>query len=266
MGSPDDDAAAAYEQPQHRVRIRKSFYLAVHEVTRGQFRRFVDATGYRTDVERVGAGGYGWNEETKEYDRNSRYTWQNAGFEQTDQHPVVNVTWADAVAMAKWLSEKEGKTYRLPTEAEWEYACRAGTTTRYSCGNDPERLAAVANVADASLKAKIPGWAFSTITARDGYAFTAPVGQFKPNAWGLHDMHGNVWEWCGDSFADDFYERSPVDDPDNKSASSSTSRVIRGGGAQDGPRNTRSAARVRNGPHDCYTNLGFRLVQLQAGD
>jgi formylglycine-generating enzyme len=267
MGSPDNDhEAAAFERPQHRVRITKPFYLGVHEVTLGQFRRFVDATGYRTDVERVGAGGYGWNDETKEYERNSRYTWKNVGFEQSDQHPILNVTWYDAVAMAKWLSQKEGKTYRLPTEAEWEYACRAGTTTRYSCGDDPEGLASVANVGDATLKAEVPGWPFATIAARDGFVFTAPIGSFKANPWGLHDMHGNAWEWCADSFDEDFYKRSPVDDPENRAAASNGSRVIRGGGAQGSARPARSADRVQNGPHDCYSNLGFRLVRVQAGD
>ena len=86
------------------------------------------------------------------------YSWRNAGFEQTDEHPVVNVSWNDAVAFCKWLSRKEGKTYRLPTEAEWEYACRAGTTTRYYSGDDPETLAKVGNVADAAAKAKFPDW------------------------------------------------------------------------------------------------------------
>ena len=107
---------------------------------------------------------------------------------------MVNVSWNDAVAFCKWLSQKEGKTYRLPTEAQWEYACRAGTTTRYYSGDDPETLAKVANVADATFKAKFPDWK-STIKASDGYVFTAPVGQFKPNAFGLYDMHGNAWQW-----------------------------------------------------------------------
>ena len=100
------------------------------------------------------------------------------GFEQTDEHPVVNVSWNDAVACCKWLSRKEGKTYRLPTEAEWEYACRAGTTTRYYSGDDPETLAKVGNVADAMLKAKMPD-ANQTIKASDGYVFTSPVGQLS---------------------------------------------------------------------------------------
>ena len=146
------------EKPQHRVRITRPFYLGVTEVTRGQFRGFVDETGYQTEAEKDGKGGWGWNEETKELEQNPRYTWRNPGFEQTDEHPVVNVSWNDARAFVAWLSRKEGRTYRLPTEAEWEYACRAGTTTRYFCGDDPESLAAVGNVADGTLKARYPNW------------------------------------------------------------------------------------------------------------
>ena len=110
---------------------------------------------------------------------------------------MVCVSWNDAVAFCKWLSRKEGKTYRLPTEAEWEYACRAGTTTRYWSGDDPETLAKVGNVADATAKAKFANWKY-TIKASDGYVFTATVGQFTPNAFGLYDMHGNAWQWCAD--------------------------------------------------------------------
>ena len=128
---------------------------------------------------------------------NEKYSWRNAGFEQTDEHPVVCMSWNDAVEFCKWLSRKEGKTYRLPTEAEWEYACRAGTTTRYYSGDDPETLAKVGNVADAAAKAKFPEWTW-TIKASDGYVFTAPVGRFKPNAFGLYDMHGNAGQWCAD--------------------------------------------------------------------
>ena len=140
----------------------------------------------------------------KEFDFNEKYSWRNTGFEQTDEHPVVNVSWNDAVAFCKWLSKKEGKTYRLPTEAEWEYACRAGTTTRYYSGDDPETLAKVGNVADAALKAKFPDWKY-TIKASDGYVFTAPVGKFKPNAFGLYDMHGNAWQWCADWYGEEYY-------------------------------------------------------------
>ncbi len=179
------------EHPQHRVRITKPFYMGTYHVTRGQFRQFVAETHYKTDAEKGERPlVLGWNPEKKEFDNND-YSWRNTGFQQTDEHPVVNVSWNDAGAFCQWLSKKEGKTYRLPTEAEWEYACRAGTTTRYYSGDDPETLAKVGNVADAAAKAQFPDWTW-TIKANDGYVFTAPVGKFKPNAFGLYDMHGNA--------------------------------------------------------------------------
>ena len=188
----------AAEHPQHRVRITKPFYLDTYHVTRGQFRQFVEVSGYKTDAEKGdNPGAFGWDREKKELGFNKEYSWRNLGFQQTDEHPVVCISWNDAVAFCKWLSRKEGKTYQLPTEAQWEYACRAETKTRYYCGDDPETLAKVGNVADAALKAKFPEWPY-TLKSSDGYAFTAPVGQFRANAFGLYDMHGNAWEWCLD--------------------------------------------------------------------
>ena len=167
MGSPDTDKDAKDdEKPQHRVRITRPFYLGVHEVTRGQFRRFVDDSGYQTEAEKDGNGGLGWNEAANKFEQAPRYTWREPGFEQTDEHPVVNVSWNDAVAFAEWLGKKEGKTYRLPTEAEWEYACRAGTTTRYFCGDDAEALAEVGNVAGAADREKFPGWKYAIAAQR----------------------------------------------------------------------------------------------------
>ncbi|MGO8744969.1 MAG: formylglycine-generating enzyme family protein [Thermoguttaceae bacterium] len=165
------------EHPQHRVRITKPFYLGTYHVTRGQFRQFVADAGYKTDAENgIGfKGAFGWDPDKKAFGKNEKYSWRNAGFEQTDEHPVVNVSWNDAVAFCAWLSRKEGKTYRLPTEAEWEYACRAGTTTRYYSGDDPETSAKIGNVADAVIKAKFPDWKHM-IKASDGYVFTGPVG------------------------------------------------------------------------------------------
>ena len=129
------------EYPRHRVRITKPFYLGKYEVTVGDFRRFVDDSGYKTQAETDGEGGWGYNPQTGQCEgRKPQFNWRNPGFPQTDNHPVLNVTWNDAVAFCQWLSRKEGKTYRLPTEAEWEYACRAETTTRYHNGDDPARL------------------------------------------------------------------------------------------------------------------------------
>jgi formylglycine-generating enzyme required for sulfatase activity len=260
MGSPDTDPdASPDERPPHRVRISKPFYLGVHEVTRSQFRRFVEATGYRTEAEKSG-GGWGWNEAKREFENHQKYTWLSPGFDQTDEHPVVTVSWNDAVAFCDWLSRTEGKTYRLPTEAEWEYACRAGTTTRYYSGEDAERLANVANVADGTAKARFP-LGRSSIAARDGFVQTAPVGRFQPNAFGLYDMHGNVFEWCQDGYDAGYYARSPGADPLGPSQTSL--RVFRGGGWVDHPGVFRSANREAKPPNFRCGHVGFRMALSQ---
>jgi formylglycine-generating enzyme required for sulfatase activity len=247
------------EHPQHRVRITKPFYLGTYHVTRGQFRQFVADTGYKTNAEKgEKLGAFGWDPDEKKSGFNEKYSWQNVGFEQTDEHPVVCVSWNDAVAFCKWLSRKEGNTYRLPTEAEWEYSCRAGTTTRYYSGDDPETLAKVGNVADAAHKAKFSKWKFA-IKASDGYVFTAPVGSFRPNAFGLCDMHGNAWQWCADWCGKEYYAASPADDPTGPD--SGDSRVIRGGSWYFGPLFTRSAKRIRLTPDNRDDFTGFRVAR-----
>jgi formylglycine-generating enzyme required for sulfatase activity len=252
---------ASGRKEKHRVRITRPFYMGIHEVTRGQFRRFVDDAGHQTEAEKPGAGGWGWNEARKAWEDNPRYNWRTPGFDQTDEHPVVIVSWNDARAFISWLSRKEGKTYRLPTEAEWEYACRAGSNTRYSCGDDAEGLATVGNVADATGRAKYPGWTWA-ITAHDGDVYTAPVGRHFPNLWGLYDMHGNVWEWCADGYADNYYQQSPLQDP--RGVDGSLFRVIRGGGWHYFPRRARSASRYRSRPESRHYDLGFRVALDQS--
>jgi formylglycine-generating enzyme required for sulfatase activity len=249
------------EHPQHRVRITKPFYLGTYHVTRGQFRQFVADSGYKTDAEKEDTkGAFGWDPDKKKFGFNEKHSWRNAGFEQTDEHPVVNVSWNDAVAFCKWLSGKQGKTYRLPTEAEWEYACRAGTTTRYSSGDDPETLAKVGNVADATAKAKFPDWKY-TIKASDGYVFTSPVGSFKPNAFGLYDMQGNAWQWCADWYGAEYYAKSPTDDPTGPDTGDG--RVLRGGSWYFGPCDDRSAGRLGDTPGDRGGDRGFRVARTQ---
>ncbi len=256
------------KHPRHRVRLTKPFYLGAHEVTVGQFRRFVSATGHKTEAEKDGEGGFGWNDAENYFEgRNPKYNWRNPGFPQTDNHPVVNVSWNDAVAFCEWLSEKEGREYRLPTEAEWEYACRAGTITRYHHGDDPEGLARVGNVGDGTAKEwfakRVVGWRYH-ILAKDGHVFTAPVGSFSANAFGLYDMHGNVWEWCADWFDEKYYSNSPVDDP--QGPASGSYRVLRGGSWVNNAWNCRSADRFRRGPANRSTNLGFRLALVPADE
>src|SRR5262249_28038500 len=162
--------------------------------TIGQFKKFVEQDSYITEAEKDTQGGWGYNEAEKKFEgRKPQYTWKHTGWAITDEHPVVNVTWNDAKAFCAWLSKREGKTYGLPSEAQWEYAAGAGTKTAFHSGDDPETLASVGNVADATARSKFPDWKW-TIKARDGYAFSAPVGQLRKNDFGLFDMHGNVWE------------------------------------------------------------------------
>jgi len=147
------------EGPRHRVRIAGPFRAGVFEVTVGQFRKFVDATGYRTDAEKHGRGGWGYfgpDGPRQRWQQRPEFTWRSPGFRQTDDHPVVDVTHADAGAFCRWLSEKEARTYRLPTEAEWEYACRAGMATRYYFGDEEAALGRHAWWAENSRRAAHP--------------------------------------------------------------------------------------------------------------
>ena len=191
----------AGEKPAHKVTLSKAFHMGKHEVTVGQFRRFAEATGYKTDAEKgtgfkgalVFADGKGKLAEDA--------SWRNPYFKQTDEHPAVCVSWNDALAFVDWLNATDkakpaGFTYRLPTEAEWEYACRAGTTTWYQWGDDPDKGKGWCNAADLTAKKAFPQ--ISVFNWDDGFLYTAPVGSFKANAFGLYDMHGNAWEWCQD--------------------------------------------------------------------
>jgi formylglycine-generating enzyme required for sulfatase activity len=213
MGSPDSDKDASdNEKPQHRVRITRPFYLGATEVTQGQYRA---VTGQ--------APSY---------------------FKGSDDLPVENVSWNDAVAFCEKLNEMEkgslrDEIYRLPTETEWEYACRSGSKTRYYSGDDAASLGE-----------------FAWYDGNSGYK-THVVGQKRPNAFGLHDMHGNVNEWCQDGYTADYYQRSPAEDPPGPSEASV--RVIRGGGSF--PPYARSAFRYGNSPVISYNFLGFRLAR-----
>jgi formylglycine-generating enzyme required for sulfatase activity/serine/threonine protein kinase len=258
-------------EAQHEVTITRPFYLAKYTVTRGQFRRFTADADYQTEAETDGLGGWGYDEASNQFKgplwnvktgaqsggTKTSYSWKDPGFAQTDAHPVVNVSWNDAHAFCGWLATRSGRKARLPSEAEWEYACRAGTTTRYFFGDDSEGLAQYANVADGTAKKKLPGW--PTIKAEDGYVFTAPVGSFRPNLFSLFDMHGNVWQWCAD-----WYEPSLADlasrDPLRVDKSSYTARVLRGGSWYGHARSCRAACRVGHTParRDCVA--GFRVA------
>ena len=243
------------EFPRHRVQISRPFFLGQHEVPVGQFRRFVTDTGHRTEAERDGKRGFGFDATTGKFELDSKYNWKNAGFKQDDNHPVINVSWNDAVAFCSWLTRRDGVPHRLPTEAEWEYACRGGTTSLYFHGDNPEGLAKLGNVADGTLKARFDK--FVTIKAKDGFPFTAPVGNFRPNSFGLFDTHGNVWEWCSDWYGE-YSNGRTVKDP---TGPASGGRAIRGGGWNDLAWYCRSAARYWSPPGYRTYNRGFRVLR-----
>jgi sulfatase modifying factor 1 len=249
------------DEPAHPVRINRPFYMGTHEVTIGQFKTFLAESGYRTEPERDGTGGWGIDLAKREFlwGRDPRFAWYWPGFYQWDDHPVVNITWNDAVAFCEWLSKKEGRTYRLPTEAEWEYACRAGSSTLYNFGDDPAKLVESGNTYDADCAREFPEWQRYSLEGSDGFGFTAPVGRFPPNAWGLHDMHGNAWEWCSDWYDPDYYRQSPVDDPQGPERTSGQ-KVRRGGAWHTWSIYCRSAYRNYNTRVSRYLNLGLRVV------
>jgi formylglycine-generating enzyme required for sulfatase activity len=212
MGSPDSEKdRQSDEGPQHRVRITKGFYMGVTEVTQRQWKAVMGS--------------------------------EPSSFRLNDDNlPVDSISWTDAVRFCWELSDKEGKTYRLPTEAEWEYACRAGTTTRFYFGDNYSMLS------DYGWSGENGGWK------------THPVGQKKPNAFGLYDMHGNVWEWCSDWHQSDYYTGRPNPDVNPTGPVSSLHRVCRGGSWHFNQRSCRSAIRLRDSPNErCYDG-GFRVV------
>ncbi|MCE9603717.1 MAG: formylglycine-generating enzyme family protein [Planctomycetia bacterium] len=281
------------DRPALPTRLTKPFAIAAHEVTVGRFRAFVTATGYKTDAERTGRGAFTLHPQAKlEPDRfalDPQASWKNPGFEQTDEHPVVCVSWNDANAFCAWLSKSEGASYRLPTEAEWEYACRGGTTTVYSCGDDPNLLYAHGNLGDGALEKEVPGIVARQRADRlkpeegDGVTFTAPVGKFKPNPFGLYDTHGNVWEWCRDRYQDRLYAARQKDlqelrrmkqpvfvvDPQGPDTTPQHQygdwRSVRGGSWYVSPISCRSATRSFAEAGDAFSYTGFRVVREVAG-
>ena len=248
------------EHPQHRVQLTKPFFLGKREVTRGEFRKFVEKTGYRTEAESDGQGGLGYSATVKGIEQKPEFTWKNPGWEQTDEHPVVNVSWTDAVKFCDWLSKRDKRVYQLPTEAQWEYACRGGTTGRVVTGNVPRDMEGYANVADQSFQ-RIPGFnQHFGFAFDDGAGFTSAVGSYRKNPFGLYDMHGNVWEWCSDWYDEKYYANSPRENPSGPSSGSF--RVYRGGGWLNDPVGCRSARRGGPSPSRRCNRLGFRVVYV----
>jgi formylglycine-generating enzyme required for sulfatase activity len=249
----------AGEWPMHAVTISRPFYLGKYEVTKGQFQKFVEATHYTTDAENDGTGGFGYTgDKDHPWQQRPTFTWRDWGVEQSPNSPVVNVSWNDAVAFCEWLSQKDGTSYRLPTEAEWEYACRAGTTGRSYNGNDAERLTEIGNVWDAAVRERV-ATARNSLNSSDRWPFTSPVGEFQANNFGLYDMIGNAWEWCSDWYGNDYYLRSPQRDPTGPNTG--THRIQRGGSWYNYAVRCRSACRSVAVPTSRQCSAGFRVAQ-----
>jgi formylglycine-generating enzyme required for sulfatase activity len=224
MGSAENEAWRKPDEILHKVRITNRFYMGMHHVTRGQFAMFAEASHYTTDAEKA----------------NDAMRWRDPGFEQTEDHPVVCITWNDATTFIEWLNTKEknkGRQYRLPTEAEWEYACRAGTSTRVNTGDSVDALDEAAWYGGNSNHG------------------THPVGTRVPNRWGLYDMHGNVWQWCSDCYIP---YAGDAENPKGHTGGGASSRVLRGGSWFDGFQTCRAAFRRRSAAGIRDHCFGFR--------
>jgi len=240
MGSPANEPGRQNDETQHQVRL-SSFYMSKYAVTVAEFRKFVEATGYRTDAEKEGWSVIVSDGKFKKGDGvNWRYgVLGSVRPANEDNHPVIHVSWNDAVAYGQWMSATTGKTYRLPTEAEREYACRAGSVTAFNTGNTITLQQA------------------NFINAEGQYREnTVPVDSFAPNAWGLYNMHGNVYEWCSDWYGD--YGSGTVSNPVGPATGSN--RVFRGGSWYNLAERCRSADRFWSTPADRGDLVGFRLV------
>lgn len=297
MGTVDTDAVFGKDhsdfneqddRPLHPVVLTKPFYLAATEVTVGQFRTFVEETKYVTTAEKNQLGIVGWDPAPPKnnpkfvatFRQGAEFTWRSPGFPQEDSHPVVGISFEDAKAYCAWLSKKENATYRLPTEAEWEYAARAGTSTMFSFG-DAYRgtIHKHANLGNVELEKAFPDrvrrqWLIDVERdPSDGHVFTAPVGTYEANAWKLHDLAGNVWEWCEDRYLDTFYAqfnragyqqvRKRAIDPLNteKWNDAGDWRVIRGGSWFNAPIQCRPSCRGYYDATDAACFIGFRLAR-----
>ena len=250
IGSNNDDSDTG---PRYSVAIPGAFGVGKYEVTKAQFARFVQESGHTTS-----GGCYAWS--GSKYEQDESKDWRNPGFAQTNKHPVVCVNWNDAKAYTEWLTKKAGKRYRLLTEAEWEYAARAGRQTSRPWGDNASDACRYANVADAAAKRDVPGTASWTFhECNDRRAYTAPVGSYPPNAFGLHDVLGNAWEWTEDCWNEE-YAGAPSDGRD-WSRGDCGQRVLRGGSWVDSPPFVRYDFRFRIGSDDRDFYIGFRVAR-----
>ena len=243
QGSPVNEAGRNPDESLHEVHIKRDFQMSKYPVTVGQFARFVADTNFRTEAETGPSGGYGYDGKT--LTQKKEYTWRNPGFKQTDAHPVGLVSWFDAQAFCDWLAKKTGKKIKLPTEAQWEYACRAKTETRFYSGDKDDDAEDIA-------------W-----FVRNSQGATHPVGAKKPNDFGLFDMSGNVFQWCRDNYNP--YRDTDDDQPGPDVMEGRSRRVLRGGSFLRDAKNCRSAARYRNDARSRNADNGFRII-VETGD
>lgn len=247
MGSPESESGRKdSESPQHSVTITRPFAVSRYEITVGQFKQFVSETNYRTTAEETGKGCGSWRGLMKKNEQLPELNWKNPWLMQNDDHPVVCVSWNDAQAYVKWLSQRTGARYRLPTEAEWEYVARAGTQTSYWWGDNIGKNNALCSDCGSQWDGKQ----------------TAPVGSFKPNPYGVYDTAGNVWEWVEDCWHDN-YQDAPTDGSAWQEANGGhcNHRVIRGGSWYLDPQSLRSAGRNRMDSDAANAYLGFRIAR-----
>ena len=245
----DDD-----EKPVHEVQIRDDFALGRYEVTVGEFRRFAEAKGYRSDAEQDAGRGCWEVLMGRESGWTPGRSWRNLEYAAEDREPVTCVSWNDAQAYAAWLGERTGAGYRLPSEAEWEYAAGPGTGTKYQFENDRETLCRFSNLAEPTKL--LPNTLLGCVY---GVPYPAAVGSYRPNAFGLYDMHGNVWEW-----AEDCWNRSYAGAPTDGSAWLSGDcgqRVVRGGLWSFLPRLLRGGNRYGDNARYRSIGSGFRVAR-----
>ena len=251
MGSPSYEAGRDEDEgPVHRVTIGQAFAVGVYEVTRGEYGRFVSATGYEGE-----SGCYMWTGEKWEEEKG--WSWRDPGYRQSEREPVVCVNWRDARAYTEWLSRETGQSYRLLSEAEWEYVARAGTTTARYWGEGEAGQCRYANGADQTAQQYNSGW--TVAACDDGHYRTAPVGSFRPNAFGLFDVMGNVWEWTQDCW-NASYGGAPSDGRAWERGECGR-RVLRGGSWFNRPWLLRSALRLRHTADNRLINDGFRIAR-----
>ena len=254
MGSPSHEAGrVAAEGPVHEVTIWEPLAVGIYEVTREEFGRFTKETRRSTPKEC-------WTYKSGKSKKRSGRSWKKPGFRQGKGHPVVCVSWDDARAYVAWLSRKTEKRYRLLSEAEWEYAARAGTRTSRHWGSGETGQCRYANGADKALKKRYRKLKWKFASCNDGRSYTSPVGKYQPNGFGLHDMLGNVWEWVEDCWHAG-YTGAPRDGRAWVGGGNCSKRVVRGGSWVHIPRHLRSAGRARDSTGYRGSGVGFRVAR-----